>query len=167
MNCVRFMSNIRGAPDMRGLILGLLVAFALPVLGEVQTNQLEDPELRERYQKLTRELRCPTCQNENVAESGAPVANDIRRHVHRMLEEGKTDEQIIEFMVERFGEFVRYRPEMSARTYVLWYGPFVAIGVGVLVVIILASRARRRRQGVDDAALSKEEQEKVERWLRE
>lgn len=167
MSLSRFMSNISGGPDMRGLMMILLLGLAMPLMAEVQTNELDDPELRERYQKLTRELRCPTCQNENVAESGAPVANDIRRHVHQQLEAGRSDEEIVAFMVERFGEFVRYRPEMSPRTYVLWYGPFVAIGLGILVVIILALRARQRRKGTDEQALSREEQEKVERWLRE
>jgi len=154
---------------MRALmIVFAAVLLAFPVAAEdLQTNQLEDPELQERYQSLTRELRCPMCQNENIAESGAPISNQMRREVHRRLEQGQTDEEIVAALVERFGDFVRYRPEFSARTWVLWFGPFVAIAVGIGVVIVMAIRARRRRPGTEEAPLSEEERRRVEKWLRE
>ncbi len=154
---------------MRSLIIALAtLMLAFPVLAsEVQTNQFEDPELQQRYQTLTRELRCPLCQNENIAESGAPIANDMRREVHRRLEQGQTDEEITSALVDRFGDFVRYRPEFSVRTWLLWVGPFVAVAIGILVVIVLAMRARRRQPTTEEAPLSEEERRRVEKWLRE
>lgn len=153
---------------MRTLMMAFAaLLLALPVQADVQTNQLEDEELRERYQSLTRELRCPMCQNENIAESAAPIANDMRREVHRRLEKGQSDEEITAALVERFGDFVRYRPEFSPRTYLLWFGPFVAIAVGIAVVIVMAVRARRRRPSTENAPLSDDERRRVAKWLRE
>ncbi|TVP54701.1 MAG: cytochrome c-type biogenesis protein CcmH [Halomonadaceae bacterium] len=135
----------------RLLLLTLCLLLALPVQASIQTNELSDPEKQRRYQDLTRELRCPLCQNENIAESAAPIANDMRRDVHRRLEAGQSDEEIVEALVERFGEFVRYRPVMSSSTVLLWYGPFIAIAIGLLVVLILGLGARRRQQAADKA----------------
>jgi len=149
------------------LLLLLSCLLALPAMADLQTNELSDPELQQRYQKLTRELRCPMCQNENIAESSAPISNDMRREVHRRLEAGQSDEEIVGALVERFGEFVRYRPEMSARTYVLWYGPFVGVGIGILVVLLLGLRARRNRQEDAASPLNDAERERVRELLKE
>ncbi|MFO7787051.1 MAG: cytochrome c-type biogenesis protein, partial [Halospina sp.] len=86
----------------------LLLAVVLLATPATAQERFEDPELRERFSELTRELRCPKCQNESIAESGAPISQDMRERVHRMMEEGATNEEIRQAMVERFGSFVSY-----------------------------------------------------------
>lgn len=120
---------------------------------------------RERYAALTRELRCPKCQNQDIADSNAPIATDLRREIHRMLGEGQSDRQIIEFMVDRYGEFVRYKPELRPRTWLLWFGPAALLlaGGGVIAVIVL--RRRRQAHGTQAQALSEEERERLAHLL--
>lgn len=143
-------------------VLCLLLMLAAPVMAQ---ERLEDPELRERFSQLTQELRCPKCQNEAIAESGAPISRDMRERVRRMLRDGATNEEIREAMVARFGSFVSYRPEFSPRTWALWLGPFLVLGLGVAIVLLLVVRNRSRRQA-EGTALSEEERRRAEQWLR-
>jgi len=124
----------------------LLTLLLLPGLswGAIDVYEFSDPQYEERFYQLTRELRCPKCQNQNIADSDAPLAADLRREVHRMLEQGASDDRIIDFMVTRYGDFVLYRPRVNGVTWLLWYGPFVLLGIGVLVVVLI-SRNRRQR----------------------
>lgn len=143
-------------------LLLLVLVLAVPAFA---SERLEDPELRERFAELTRELRCPKCQNESIAESGAPIAEDMRERVRRMMQEGATDGEIRQAMVDRFGSFVSYRPEFAPRTWALWLGPFVLLVAGVGVVLLLVARNRARRQ-VDAEALSEDQRRRAEQWLR-
>jgi len=115
----------------------------------------------QRFQTLISELRCPKCQNQNIADSDAPIAMDLRNEIFRMLEEGKSNEEIIDFLVSRYGDFVLYKPPLTSRTLLLWYGPagLLLIGFGVLGVIVL----RRRGQNKDRSAagLSVDEQARL------
>ena len=123
------------------LCVGLLgVAHAA-----IDTYSFRSDAERERYQGLTRTLRCPKCQNQDIADSNAPIAADLRREIVRLLGEGRSDREIVDFMVDRYGDFVRYKPALTARTALLWFGPGVLLlaGLGVLVLIV-----RRRRQGL-------------------
>ncbi|MEQ6886896.1 cytochrome c-type biogenesis protein [Salicola sp. Rm-C-2C1-2] len=143
------------------LLLALLVVAAPGMAQE----RFEDPELRERFSELTRELRCPKCQNESIAESGAPISEDMRERVRRMMQEGATDEAIRQAMIDRFGSYVSYRPEFAPRTWALWIGPFVALVIGIGVVLLLVARNRARRQ-IESSELSEEERRRAEQWLR-
>ena len=109
---------------------------------------------------LVQELRCPKCQNQNIADSDAPIAMDLRAQVHRQLGEGKTDEQIIDYLVSRYGDFVLYKPPVTARTLLLWYGPAgLLVGGFVLLGVILL---RRRRQSAEvKSDLSADEQQRL------
>lgn len=120
----------------------------------ISTYTFEDDALRERYQSLTAELRCPKCQNQNIADSDAPIATDMRDEVYRQLMAGASDQAIIDAMVGRFGEFVHYRPQFEPRTWLLWLAPAVAALIGVLVVVIMGLRSRRTSTAVvlDDQA---------------
>ncbi|KAA8984268.1 MULTISPECIES: cytochrome c-type biogenesis protein [Gammaproteobacteria] len=144
----------------------LLLAVMLLAMPAAAQERFEDPQLRERFSELTRELRCPKCQNESIAESGAPISEDMRERVRRMMREGATDEEIRQAMVDRFGSFVSYRPEFAPRTWALWIGPFVALVIGVGVVLALVARNRARRQ-LDSTPLSDEERRRAEQWLRD
>ncbi len=110
---------------------------------------LPDPALQQRYLSLTHELRCMQCQNESLADSPVGLASDLRREVRDMLQQGATDEQIRDHMVARYGEFILFRPRMSARNAWLWSAPFVLMIVaGVVAARVL--RYRQRRVAIDD-----------------
>jgi cytochrome c-type biogenesis protein CcmH len=113
------------------LVLGALFAFAAGA-AEPATG-FDDPVLNERYWGLIREVRCPKCLNESIADSDAPVAADLRREVHRLIADGRTDSEVKDFLAARYGEFVLYRPRVAPVTYALWGGPFVFLLVGSLV----------------------------------
>lgn len=100
-----------------------------------------------RYQSLVEELRCPKCQNQNLADSGSGIAVDLREQVYQMIEQGKTDQEIVDYMVARYGEFVLYRPPYSSATFLLWYGPFILLGLGLLIFFFIVM-ANRKRRGV-------------------
>lgn len=89
---------------------------------------------QERFNKLTEELRCLVCQNQNLADSDAPLAHDLRREVHEMVLAGRTNEQIKQFLVTRYGDFVLYRPPVQKNTYLLWLGPLVLLLIGALIL---------------------------------
>jgi len=125
-----------------GIALGALLALAANA-GAIVFEQREfaNAEQLERYKTLNAELRCLVCQNQNIADSDAELASDLRREVHRMILAGEGDEAIIEFMVTRYGDFVLYRPPLKAKTVLLWSGPFV-LGIGGVVLLLLQLRRR-------------------------
>lgn len=102
----------------------------------------EDPQLEKRLQSVTRELRCMVCQNESIADSSAPLAVDMRNEIRAQLKSGMTEQQVLTFMVERYGNFVRFRPPLDWTTIALWFGPalLLVLGLGQLVF-----QLRRRR----------------------
>ena len=136
---------------MKQLIQGVLLTLCLlgSASAAIDAYEFKDEAERERYRTLVEELRCPKCQNQNIADSNAPIAMDLRREIYRMLEEGQSNEQIVDYLVARYGDFVRYKPPVNTKTLVLWYGPVVllVIGFGVLAFILV-----RRRRGADGAA---------------
>ena len=127
---------------LAAMVLGLSLAGVAHAA--IDTYEFAKEGDRERFRELTKELRCPKCQNQDIADSNAPIASDLRREIHRLLTEGKDDGQIIEFMVDRYGEFVRYKPALTARTGLLWFGPAVLLVVGVGVIALTLRRRRRQ-----------------------
>ena len=133
-------------------VLPLLVAAVL--LGDMaharsvfEPRGFTSPEHEERYHTLIDELRCLVCQNQTIAESNADLASDLRREVYRMVEEGRSAEEVTGFMVARYGDFVLYRPPLRTGTILLWAGPFVLAATGLTV---LALHVRRRRRAASD-----------------
>nr|WP_010322310.1 cytochrome c-type biogenesis protein [Marinobacterium stanieri] len=142
---------------IKRLCLWLLLLAPLSATAAIDAYEFSNESNEERFHELTGELRCPKCQNQNIADSDAPLAADLRREVHRMVEEGEPDASIIDFMVTRYGEFVLYRPRVTATTWLLWYGPFVLLGIGLLVVFMI-SRNRRNRQTLSENSTATEAQ---------
>ena len=130
----------------------------------IDTYQFRDDAERERYQQLTKELRCPKCQNQDIADSNAPIAADLRKEIFRMLGEGKDNQQIIDFMVDRYGDFVRYKPALNAKTALLWFGP-AGLLLGGFVVIALIVRRRRGQRAETPSSLSAEERQRLDQLL--
>lgn len=117
--------------------------------------QFDQPEQAARYQRLTEELRCLVCQNQNLADSHADLAQDLRNEVYRMITGGQTDRQIVDFMVARYGEFVLYRPPVSPLTWLLWFGPFLLLaGAGGVWWAVARDRGVSAPDATEDAAVA-------------
>ncbi len=117
-----------------------------PVFAAEAKPVSEDPALELRVQRLANELRCLVCQNQTIADSNAELAVDLRNQVREQLRQGKSEEEILAYMVQRYGDFVRYRPPVKMQTLVLWIGPFLLLAGGVFA---LMRHLRRRRQMPD------------------
>jgi cytochrome c-type biogenesis protein CcmH len=124
-------------------LAGVSAAFAID-----QEIAFSDPALNARYLSLIREIRCPKCLNESIADSDAPVAADLRREVRRLMSEGKPDAEIKDYLSARYGDFVLYRPRVTETTWALWAGPFVFLLIGGIVFWRIVRS--RRGQPLDD-----------------
>jgi len=122
----------------------------------------DDPVVEARLKRLAVELRCLVCQNQTLADSDAPLAEDLRREVRGMIVKDMSDEEIIDFLVSRYGDFVLYRPPLKATTTLLWVGPFVLlVGGGIALVVAL----RRRGRKVEEVVITDDEHRRVEQLL--
>ena len=117
--------------------------------GPIDTYEFPDEVTKKRFASLTYELRCPKCQNQNLADSNSQIAVDLRKEVYDMLLDGRTDTEIMNFMVDRYGEFVLYRPRVSEMTYVLWYGPIAFIIIGGFVVFLFVRKKKEKPQALN------------------
>jgi cytochrome c-type biogenesis protein CcmH len=117
------------------LLVLCLVGWLAPVQASIEAYQFESAQMEADYNQLINELRCLVCQNQNLAGSDADLARDLRRETYDMLQEGKSQQQVIDFMVERYGDFVLYRPQFKSTTYLLWLGPFLLL-LCVLVLLV-------------------------------
>lgn len=144
--------------------------LTLNAFAAIDTYEFTDDESRERFQLLSEELRCPKCQNQNLADSNSPIAADLRREIYRMVQEAQTTAQIKEYMVARYGEFVLYKPPVSPMTYVLWYGPYVLLGFAACIILLLTRKKKRARQDVvhsDDENMMQKRNSETEAETRE
>ena len=131
---------------LRALLLGGLLAVAGAASAIDTEKPLPDPVLQARYESINRELRCLVCQNETIADSNATLARDLRREVRKMIEDGKSDDEIREFMIARYGDFVLYKPRMTPVNYLLWAAPVLLLMGGLYGVV----RVVRRRAAEAD-----------------
>ncbi len=113
----------------------LIVLSAFSISAAEDKFSFDTPAQRESFLKLTAELRCPMCQNQNIADSDAMIAHDMRRKVYALLKQGKTEQEVIDFMKSRYGDFVHYQPPVTAATLWLWAGPVLFIFIALIVVI--------------------------------
>ena len=149
----------------------LLFIFLLMMSGgiyAVDTHQLSDPEQQESYETLTKELRCLVCQNQTIADSNAELAADLRRQVYEMLQQGKSREEIIQFMTDRYGDFVLYKPPFQGKTSVLWIAPVVFLLLGLIMVFFVIRRkkaAANLHSQAGDLEMDAEKQKKIRSLL--
>ncbi|UXL37096.1 cytochrome c-type biogenesis protein CcmH [Pseudomonas fragi] len=145
------------------------VVFGLTLTGiahaAIDTYEFANDAERERFRELTKELRCPKCQNQDIADSNAPIATDLRREIFRMLGEGKDNQQILDFMVSRYGDFVLYKPALTSKTVVLWFGPLALLVGGLVVIGVIVGRRRRTEQAEGSDTLSAEERKRLDTLL--
>jgi cytochrome c-type biogenesis protein CcmH len=143
----------------------MLVLLAAGGAGAKEAAQLaDDPVAEQRLIAISEEMRCLVCQNESLAGSRSDLANDLRRELRSLIKQGKTDAEIKEFMVSRYGDFVLYRPPVKPSTWLLWAGPF---GLMVIGVIALFRYLRRRSAAIIPEVLTEEERKRVEALLQE
>jgi cytochrome c-type biogenesis protein CcmH len=128
---------------LRAGLLAALLAFAGQALAIDAEDAFDDPVLQHRYESINRELRCLVCQNQTIADSNATLAADLRREVRDMIAAGKTDDEIRDFMIERYGDFVLYRPRMTAQNFLLWAAPVLLL---LIAAVVLVRVVRRRAQ---------------------
>ena len=131
---------------IRAGLLAVLLACAGQAFAIDAEAAFDDPVLQKRYEAINRELRCLVCQNQTIADSNATLAQDLRREVRDMIAAGKSDDEIRDFMIERYGDFVLYRPRMTAQNFLLWAAPVLLLLVGGAVVVRVV---RRRAQETD------------------
>ena len=159
---------------LRG-ITRILLALSLTLLvfaaqGKEAAPMAADEATEKRMVAISDELRCLVCQNESLSGSHAELAQDLRREIRSLIKQGKTDAEIMDFMVSRYGDFVRYRPPLKATTYLLWFGPFLLLaGAIAALVVYLRRRARRMAASAESSAmtLSAEERRQAEALLKQ
>ncbi|WP_448249000.1 cytochrome c-type biogenesis protein [Thalassotalea agariperforans] len=149
--------------SLLALFFGCLASW-LVVASPVDTYEFKDQVTKDRYQALVKELRCPKCQNQNLADSNSQIAIDLRAQVYTMLNEGKADSEIVNYMVARYGDFVLYRPQVSSLTYILWYGPIGLLLIGGVVMFLVL---RKKPEAIEEKQLSAQQQQKLQQFLKD
>jgi len=152
---------------MKQILCLLLLIMPLSLQAAIDTYEFADEATRERFNKLTFELRCPKCQNQNLQDSNSPIASDLRNEIYKMLQAGNDDNEIVDFMVARYGDFVLYRPPVNQMTYVLWYGPAALVLIGVIVVLVISRKKKKINTNGEDLEthLSDEESQRLKKIL--
>jgi cytochrome c-type biogenesis protein CcmH len=150
---------------VRRLVFFLLALLACGVLFAKEAAPLaQDEAVEKRMIAITEELRCLVCQNESLAGSHADLAEDLRREVRSLIKQGKSDKEIMDFLVDRYGDFVRYKPPVKPTTWLLWGGPFVLMAGGVAGLIFYL---RRRGGRIGETHLSADERKQAEALLKD
>lgn len=147
------------------LVAVLLVLAPMASAQVADVYNFETTQQEQRFQDLIDELRCPKCQNQNIADSNSPISKDMRAEVYRRMRAGESNDQIVDALVDRFGEFILYRPQVEKRTILLWATPAIAVLGGLLVVIGVIVRSRR--QTGETPELTAEEKARVAKILAE
>ncbi|MGB5326596.1 MAG: cytochrome c-type biogenesis protein [Gammaproteobacteria bacterium] len=141
----------------RLLLLFVFSLWVAPMQAAIEAYQFDSPEMEADYNQLIDELRCLVCQNQNLSGSDADLARDLRRETYQMLQQGKSQQEVVDFMVARYGDFVLYRPQFQSNTYLLWLGPFLLL-VLVLYLVVRWLRAADKPVEVDAAAMAEAKQ---------
>lgn len=144
--------------------LAILFAVLMASVGSIsvsyavnlETYQFDDPNKEALFRELINELRCPKCQNQSIADSDAPLAKDLRDRTYLMVQQGATKQEVVDYMVARYGDFAYYRPPVRLSTLVLWLGPVLVVLIGALVIIV-----RVRQQRHEEVELSDHEREQL------
>lgn len=138
------------------------VLLSAPVAANAADTPFEfdTPAKEQRYKDLIKEIRCLVCQNQSLEDSHAELAQDLREEIYNMIKDNRSKDEIIDFLVSRYGDFVLFRPPVNTKTLLLWFGPFV-----LLIAVVAFILRLKQKQGAQPATLSAEEQEKLEELL--
>jgi len=141
----------------------LLMAVSLPALAAIEEYAFDTEQQEARFKKLTHEMRCPKCLNSPISGSDAPIAADIRNEIYDQIRSGRSNDEIVEFMSSRYGDFILYRPPLKPGTYVLWFGPAILLLAGFVVIRRMLKNSQQA--SLSETALSPQEQEKLRKIL--
>jgi cytochrome c-type biogenesis protein CcmH len=139
-----------------------LLASVTPAQVQIEDQPSDDPVIEQRLAKLSQELRCLQCQNQTLADSPASIAADLRREIRAQMKAGKSDQEIVAFLTQRYGDFILYRPRVTPATYLLWFGPFLILIGGLAVLFYYI---KRRRDAIPDQPLSADERRRAQELL--
>jgi cytochrome c-type biogenesis protein CcmH len=134
------------------LRIAFLLCVSLSAIAAPDIYQFDTPEQEQRFRVLLDELRCPKCQNQSLADSDAGIAQDMRTRVEAMIKEGKSNDEIVDYFVARYGDFVSYRPPVTPTTSILWLAPLLLLGSGAVVIVLLLRRASARVDESDEGS---------------
>lgn len=150
-------SSLRHMPAILGIFMALVIAWASPIQAAgLEVFDFSGKVNEQRFKLLIVELRCLKCQNQSLADSDAELAHDLRREIFGLMESGQSDQEITDFLVARYGDFVLYSPPVKRETWILWYGPFALLLVGLMV---LAFTVRKRKQQPEPTFTEQEQQQ--------
>ena len=160
------LQNLAGILQRGTWVLVLLVlAFSLRAEAAIEAHDFDNDLQRQRYQSFIEEMRCPKCQNQNLAGSDSPISADLRQKLYEMIKQGKSDKEIVDYMVDRYGDFILYRPRVSPVTYVLWVTPVALLLIAVIVLMVMLRRGRRRALEHGMQPLNEDEQNRLQSLL--
>lgn len=156
---------------MKTLIASLLLLAGLVCAGQaraaIDVYTFESDAQEQTFRELTKELRCPKCQNQDIADSNAGLAKDLRDKTYQMVREGKEKQEVVDYMVARYGNFILYDPPLMASTLILWLGPLLVIVIGVVTVVVRSRRHTPAPLQQPEGTLSAEEQARLSALLKE
>lgn len=151
---------------MRNTLIPVFMIFAclcsVNVNAAIEDYVFENQEHQQQFRQLSDQLRCPMCLNSNLAGSDAPIAADLRAEIYQQILEGRSNDEIIDFMTQRYGDFINYRPPLNRGTFMLWFGPLILLLIGMLVAWRIIRNNQNRPA---TAGLSTEEQQKLDSIL--
>lgn len=149
---------------MRSLILALLMFMSLPALAApMQTFVFDNDEQEAIFKRLSHEIRCLVCQNQSIGDSNAELATDLRQEIYDMLKQGQSEQQIVDFLVQRYGDFVLYNPPMKPSTYLLWFGPLAIFLVALYFAWGFVRTHRESRGGGEEAVMQDIDQQRLDK----
>lgn len=147
---------------MMALATGLLLSLAVHAAYAGEAQPVGDPAIEARVTKIAEDLRCLTCMGQSIADSHSDFSSDMRREIRDMLTAGKSDKDVIDFMVQRYGDFVLYNPPVKTSTWLLWGGPFVLL---IVALAVLVAKLRRREKQIPAAELTSQEHDAAAKLL--
>lgn len=149
------------------IVFVVLICSSYLAVAEIIVYPFTNPEREERFNQLIFELRCPKCQNNNLADSNAPLAVDLKDIVYEKINNGETDEEIIFYLKQRYGDFISYRPPVKPSTWLIWYGPFIFLLLGGLLIYRYVSNQKKNQNRPIVATTSTSSEELLEQWSKE
>lgn len=148
---------------MRLLLASMALLLSVSVVaGGIEVREFDDPVMEKRYRDLTASMRCPLCENQAIDDSDAPISADMRERVYQLLQDDQADIEIINHMVDRFGEYILYNPRLDNRTYLLWGVPIALVLIGTLLVVLIV----RARKNASATSLSAEEKARLNELIK-
>ncbi|WP_245639995.1 cytochrome c-type biogenesis protein [Moraxella oblonga] len=146
---------------IKSTLIALVLSINMASFGAIELREFKTPEDETRYKALIEEFRCPKCQNQNLAGSDAPIAVDLKNQTYQMIQEGRSDTEIRNYMFKSYGDFISYKPPMRPSTWILWLFPYVVFAILVLGWIYITKKRRHVAHADDVRALSRAEEEKL------